>query len=480
MTLRQRLLATTLAVAVPLTAILYFVAERYRHADMMNEIDRYLSMRLDGGLLERCETSAALPPLIEVPNEGGSRRGPRGGGPPIELHSYTLNFDPVRRGPGPEFPDELKDEVTRNGRASGTFSTREGRGLQLAVRTTDTSGPCGILLLRMRPRPGESRDQLIGLASILLVVVAAIWFAAGPTIARIRALSGQVRASAASYYQVPVPDEGSDEVAGLARAFNEAGVEVKTHLTNVEAREATLREFVANTAHDVATPLTVLQSHLVALEESPLPTEQADKVRGAIREAHYMASLLRNLTTASRLEGGVPLEPVHLDLNGIIDRVVARLRPLARAAGVEVNFAVPEGGTFVNADPTLVEQAVSNLVDNAVRYNQPGGHVAVVLDRTDNDGGFRLTVEDDGPGVRPAELPLLATRRFRGDDARSRRPDGQGIGLAIVAEAIERCGWKLAFRANDPKGLIAEVTAYDLRGTAYKALQAVSRKPKAL
>ena len=456
MTLRQRLLATTLAVAVPLVAVLYFVAERYRHADMLDQIERYLSMRLGGGLLERCETAAALPPLIEFPNDGPPR-GPRGGGPPIELHAYTRNFDPVRRGPGPDFPDDLKEELTRTGRASDTFRTREGRGLQLAVRVTDTTGPCDVLLLRMRPRPGESRDLVISLASILLVVVAAIWFAAGPTIARIGALSGHVRASAASHYDVKVPDAGNDEVAGLARAFNEAGLEVKTHLREVEAREATLREFVANTAHDVATPLTVLQSHLASLEQSSLPSEQSDKVRGAIREAHYMASLLRNLTTASRLEGGVPIEPVPLDLNGVIERVVARLTPLARAAHVEVNFAVPEGGTIVNADPTLVEQAISNLVDNAVRYNQPGGHVAVVLDRTSTKG-FRLTVQDDGPGVKPEELPQLATRRFRGDDARSRRPDGQGIGLAIVAEAMTRCGWTLTFRANEPNGLVAEIS----------------------
>ena len=347
----------------------------------------------------------------------------------------------------------------RTGRASGTFNTREGKGLQLAVTTTSTTGPCDVLLLRMRPRPGESRDLLISLATILLVVVAAIWFAAGPTIARIRALSGQVRASAASRYEVPVPDSGNDEVAELARAFNEAGIEVKTHVTSVEAREATLREFVANTAHDVATPLTVLQSHLATLEQSPLPQEQAEKVRGAIREAHYMASLLRNLTTASRLEGGVPIEPVELDLNGVIERVVARLTPLARSASIEVNYAVPDGGTIVDVDPTLVEQAISNLVDNAVRYNRAGGHVAVVLDKTGSDGGFKLRVEDDGPGVEPEELPHLAERRFRGDSARSRRPDGQGIGLAIVAEAIDRCGWKLAFRANEPTGLVAEISS---------------------
>ena len=83
MTLRQRLLATTLAVAVPLTAILYFVAERYRHADMMSSIERQLSAELSGGLIERCETDGGL---RRPPPPGDGRRGPGGGrGGPIEL-----------------------------------------------------------------------------------------------------------------------------------------------------------------------------------------------------------------------------------------------------------------------------------------------------------------------------------------------------------------------------------------------------------
>jgi len=462
MSLRTRLLLTTLAVAVPLTVALYFVAERYRHSAMEDSIDRFLSTELNSGIIARCEAESGLrlppPGGRDGGGRGGRGGGPRGSGPgPIELIPYTRTFELARRGPGPAFPDGLKDAVMSAGRAVGVFSHDQGRGLQVAVRITDTTGPCDILLVRMRPRTGESRDLLLGLASILMVVVAAIWFAAGPTIARIRKLTSHVRVSAASHYKVQVPDVGNDEVGGLARAFNEAGLEVKTHLTEVEAREATLREFVANTAHDVATPLTVLQSHLASLEHASLPADQATHISGAIRETHYMASLLRNLTTASRLEGGVPIEPVRLDLNGVIDRVVARLTPLARAAGVEVNFAVPEGATFVDADPTLVEQAISNLVDNAVRYNTPGGHVAVVLDRTGAPGGFHLIVEDDGPGVTPEELPHLATRRFRGDQARSRRPDGQGIGLAIVAEAIARCGWRLSLHANEPTGLVAEI-----------------------
>lgn len=463
MTLRARLLATTLAVAVPLTGILFVIAERTRQADMDASMDRFLAAELGAGIVARCESEGGLRPAL--PGGRGGPRGPegRGGRPsPLELIPYTRNFAVAFRGPagmdGPAFPDALKNGVVRDGRAAGTFATDEGRGRQVAVRTSSATGPCDILLIRMRPRPGEFRDQLISLGSVLFIVIAAIWVAAGPTLSRIRALTHHVRQSASSHYDVTVPEAGDDEVGALARAFNEAGRSVKAHLTDVEVRERTLRDFVANTTHDIAMPLTVLQSHLANLEQT-LPAagsaDSAAQVKGAMRETHYLSSLLRNLSAASRLEGGVPVEPMILDLNLIVERVVERHRPVARAGGVDLNGAVPDHGTLVRADPTLVEQAISNLVDNAVRYQRSDGHVAVVLDHTPS--GFTLTVEDDGPGVRPEELPQLAMRRFRGDAARSRRPDGQGIGLAIAAETLARSGWSLSFRANTPTGLVATI-----------------------
>ncbi len=469
MTLRQRLVLTSLAVAVPLTATLFLVAERSRQSGMTASIDRLLTAQLESGLIARCEAEGGLrpPPGRGGPGgrggpEGRGRRGGRpGGSDPVELIPYTRDFGVAFGGlPGPDFPADLKEALARDGRATGTYATGNGRGLQLAVRIDTTSGPCHILLVRMRPREGEVRDQLIALASVLVIVIAAIWIAAGPTLARIHHLATEVRASAASRYREPVRETGSDEVSALARAFNDAGRDVRTHLTHVEAREATLREFVANTTHDIAMPLTVLQSHLASLEAGAAvfgAPDDRDRVYGAIRETHYIASLLRNLATASRLEGGVPVEPRPMDLNALVERVVERHRPLARSGGVSVDFAVPDQATVIVADATLAEQAFGNLVDNAVRYNHPGGHVAVVLSRAP-ERRFVLTVEDDGPGVGAEELSQLATRRFRGDAARSRRPDGQGIGLTITAEAADLLGWDLAFHANAPTGLVARIT----------------------
>jgi signal transduction histidine kinase len=110
----------------------------------------------------------------------------------------------------------------------------------------------------------------------------------------------------------------------------------------------------------------------------------------------------------------------------------------------------------VQGDVTLLEQALSNLVHNAVRYNRTGGHVAVLLEEATAPAGFRLRVLDDGPGVKEEELQRLVERRQRGDEARQRYPDGLGLGLHIVYGVAERHGFRLDFGRSEHGGL--EVT----------------------
>jgi signal transduction histidine kinase len=251
-----------------------------------------------------------------------------------------------------------------------------------------------------------------------------------------------------------VPVEGGDELAELARAFNEAGEEVRAHVTVVERRERTLRDFVANTTHDVMLPLSVLLGHLSRLQKSGAAPAVVDP---AVEEAQYMASLVHNLAAAAKLETGAVLEERHsLDLRDVVERVVARHAALAEARRVEVNHAVPEDPVTVTGDVTLLEQAVGNLLANAIRHNRSGGHVAVVLEEKGPDR-FLLRVVDDGPGVPDDARPHLGERRFRTDEARQRHPEGRGLGLSIVRDVAERHGYALRFTAGEPSGLVVEI-----------------------
>ena len=480
MTMRTRLLLTGVGIAVPLAIAWFLIVGGMRLGAKEDELRLSVAADLADGLRDRCE---ANPPATGRPGRGGvppSQRGgpPAGegarGGPPRAGEGPRRNGSQgAHRGAGqggsgayeyfaydaagvPSAADAPALPAERDGTASTKYWAGSGFGVAVVV-PLGGQNQCAYLLARIPPRPAELRDQLQALLLVVMSVLGAAWFAAGPVIGRLRRLGDAVRQSAASHYATPVPSAGRDEVAALASAFNDAGQQVRSHLVDLQARERTLREFVANTTHDVATPLTVLQGHLAALDAGLATPEHKEHVRAAVREAHYMGSLLRNLGAATTLDGAavqVALSPV--DLSALVERVVARHRPSARASGIELNAAVPDPPLVFPSDPTLLDQALSNLVDNAVRYNQTGGHVAVLLDHM--DGGFVLSVKDDGPGVSDEDLAHLTKRWFRGSEARTRRPDGKGLGLAIVAESVGRLGLGLRFSRPAGRGLRADIS----------------------
>jgi two-component system sensor histidine kinase BaeS len=125
---------------------------------------------------------------------------------------------------------------------------------------------------------------------------------------------------------------------------------------------------------------------------------------------------------------------------------------VSRRLDVAIAFVVPDAPVFVAADITLLEQAVSNVVYNAVRHNSAGGHVAVVLDAATTDR-FSLRVIDDGPGVPADELAQLSERGFRGGAARTRSPEGLGLGLDITSRVAGLRGFELRFGPSEHGGL---------------------------
>lgn len=368
------------------------------------------------------------------PRFGGGPMGGPGGPRMTRVFFYGPDFTP-RPPVGPPFPETAMKSLSQGeafvtGRVSGGFFG--------ALATAWPGGACTYALAVMpSPPPLASFTSLI-LGALMLVVAPALalWLALAKPVARIRALAEGVRAAAARHYETSVPVSGHDEIAELGHAFNDASAVVRAHVADVERREKALRDFVAHTTHDVALPLSVLLSHVATLRENA-PEGAGATVAAIAQETQYIASLLANLEAAARLESDVALHERHpVDLTALVERVAVRHRGVARSGGVDFNHSVPETPVWVRGDVTLIEQAVNNLVHNAIQYNRPGGHVALVLEA--NPGRFAVRVSDDGPGVPEANLPRLGESRFRSDEARSRRPGGMGLGLSITRDVARR------------------------------------------
>jgi signal transduction histidine kinase len=275
---------------------------------------------------------------------------------------------------------------------------------------------------------GDFRDYLAGLliasgaAALLAAAVAALL--ARRLTQPLRRLAGAAGELAAGRRPEPVPPEGTVELDHLAKAFNGMSEQL------ARARDAE-RALLLSVSHDLRTPLTSIRGYAEGIGDGTVEPREAAVVVG--REAERLERLVGDLLALARLRQGVlevRREPV--DLAAVAREAEERLRPLAREAGVEVR--VEGGEAAATADHGRALQAVSNLLENAIRVSPRGGTVTV------EPASGELRVCDQGPGIPEGEMP----RAFERFHLRARlgrgSAEGAGLGLAIVRELAEAMG----------------------------------------
>ncbi|AKF81763.1 histidine kinase [Myxococcus fulvus 124B02] len=499
MKLRLRLALTAMAAVLPVVVAMAYFQKSLRERSQEEVLEAATLARVQ---VERSRCEASPETWRPRPSERGApppRRGEDGRPPPPRSHEGGGEGRPPPRGfPGGDeegrpgrppppgdgdggraparvehFPYDAQfvslnprapvlSEDMRVAASDGTVVRRfeqDGRRmLEVLLRMPWEGGPCAFILARREEPPPPSLLSLPPLKDwslLVCTVVASVVLALGPVVRRIRMLTEDVRASARSGYAQPVAVRGQDEIADLARAFQEARAEIQARMAHQEAREQGLRDFLANTTHDVMTPLTVLQGNLSAMQQRVSRGEPvaATEVASAMSEAHYLASLVHNLAAATRLEAGAPhVQRSPVDLNDVVGRVLGRHQPIARQQRISLESGVPAVPVRVLGDVTLIEQAVSNVVGNGVRHGREDGHVAVVLEST-REGRFHLRILDDGPGIPEDERTRLLARGMRGNAARTRAPEGQGLGLHIAHDVAQAHGWSLSLSPSEYGGL---------------------------
>lgn len=286
--------------------------------------------------------------------------------------------------------------------------------------------------------------------------------------------------------QVALPLEGvQDSLAALLRVLFLAGVGgvglsaaagyAQAWRALQPIREAMERQrlFTAGASHEMRTPLAVIRAHAELLEGEVRDPDQRQLARGIVEEADRLARLVDDLLTLARGEGPEPvIEPRLCDLAALVGEAVQAAQSLAAARGVALVYVVGEsgeagaqgvpggcpGGVAARVDPDRIRQLVLILLSNAIRYTDPGTTVTVrLLPATGPRGDHRLIVEDEGPGIPPADLERVFEPFYRGDAARSRATGGFGLGLAVARWIAERHGGRIRAANRQPRGARFEV-----------------------
>ncbi len=222
-----------------------------------------------------------------------------------------------------------------------------------------------------------------------------------------------------------------DEVGQVALTFNQMAETLQRYA-------AERRNMIADIAHELRTPLAVVQSNLEAMLDGVLPASP-EELASLHQETLLLNRLIADLRTLSLAEAGqlhLDKKPVSLDalLQGVVERM--RLRAGERQMILETRMGA--GLPPISADAERLGQALTNLIDNALRYTPAGTRITVAAHSA--PGGVEVDVVDDGPGIPPDEIPHVFDRFWRGEKSRNRATGGSGLGLAIVKQLVEAHG----------------------------------------
>lgn len=216
---------------------------------------------------------------------------------------------------------------------------------------------------------------------------------------------------------------------------------------------------MANVSHELKTPITSIKGFVETLLGGAINDPQKAKSFLEIvgKQADRLNAIIEDLLSLSRIEqesekSRIPLEEVYVQ--DVLKNVVQVCHSSAAGKNIEIRL-ICEDGLKAKVNPPLLEQAVTNLVDNALKYSEPGGRIRVTTETLDR--GIKILVQDWGCGIGPEHLPRLFERFYRVDKARSRKLGGTGLGLAIVKHIVQAHGGSVSVDSVPQKGSVFSI-----------------------
>ena len=249
---------------------------------------------------------------------------------------------------------------------------------------------------------------------------------------RLGSLQGAIRGVREGAYNQRAVITGHDEFTQIAGEFNDL-------VDRLQETEGARRQFVSDASHELKTPLAAIR----LLTDSILQNEnmEGETLREFVsdigQEAERLSRITEDLLRLTRLDSGVAEAPVRVEVEPVMERAGRMLRPVAQEKGVDL-LTICDSGAAVIATAGELHQIIYNLGENAIKYNRRGGFVRIRAEA--GEDATVITVEDNGIGIPPEDLPNVFKRFYRVDKARSRAAGGTGLGLSIVSDTVIRRG----------------------------------------
>ncbi len=350
------------------------------------------------------------------------------------------------------------EDVFRSEYRDGAFRSRAAapmvyRGMTLgAVYLYEYDGEQAQVLLSIQ-------SNLRYISAVICVVAAALALVLSKTLTRSTSLLlGAIRKVREGEYSHRVEPRGRDELAQLADEFNQLTDRLQT-------TEEVRRRFVSDASHELKTPLASIRLLTDSILQNPDVDMETvrDFVSDIGEEADRLTRISERLLTLTRLDAGAERQCEPVELGQVVDKVAHMLQPLAEAVGVTLSCRLEPACALWATEDDLYQVAF-NLMENAIKYNLPGGRVDVAVCRREDR--VVLIVSDTGVGIPAEDMPRIFERFYRVDKARSRAAGGTGLGLSIARDTARLHGGDITVSAGDGgRGTRFEASFPALTGT---------------
>ena len=275
------------------------------------------------------------------------------------------------------------------------------------------------------------------------------YFVSGHALKPLRDFSAKVEKVQVQNLTASVIDEkGASELVRLGDSYNKM-------LMRLSDAFEVQRQFTGNAAHELRTPLALMQAQLDLYNSSAHPnvdSETAETIQMAAEQTERLTKLVKTLLDMSELQTVARTD--EIELGALVEEVLADLEPLARERGIALNAGCC-GELYMTGSDILIYRVVFNLVENAIRYNRDGGSVYVSVNKRDTNAV--IAVRDTGRGISPEYIERVFEPFFRVDKSRSRELGGVGLGLALVREIVRLLDGSIAVSESNEEGTTFEV-----------------------
>lgn len=358
--------------------------------------------------------------------------------------------DPARMDGHSRRPEVVQAMQEGRGQSTRESITMGYKMKYVALAVSDSHGTAGVIRMSLPMSIVESRVKVIyrvvllgGLVAVVFVIITGALVSRG-IIGPLMEMTEVSKAMAKGDFSRRLKLRGSDELVLLADSLNRMSGELEKQIERLKQADKLKTDLVANVSHELKTPLTSIMGFIETLEDGAL--EDGDNARRFLaiikKHAELLGNTVDDLLALAELEAASASTPgagralVHeeFDMKKLVQDVIAGFGYAVKGKGQQMESEFTGLGFTAMGDRLRIEQALVNMIDNAVKYTPQGGHIKVIVR---GDGrNVHVTVSDTGVGIPADKIERVFERFYRVDKARSRSVGGTGLGLAIVKHTV--------------------------------------------